>query len=139
MKSVIKKFGLVAFVAAIGFSLMGCVTAPGFESPELAPATRIAAGPIHRVAWSYHPFLFAKKYVVLGAIVVTEQRPEHVLAALMNAAIEMGGHDIKHVRMSLENRTGGGVLAERGQWVTASAVVIRYTDETVIIGGPEAP
>jgi len=134
MKSTIKKFGVVAFVAAIGFSMMGCLTGSEFYSSELVP-TRIAAGPIHRVDWSYHPFILAKKYVVLGAVVVTEQRPEHVLAALMNAAIEMGGHDIKHVRMSIENRTG----AARGQWVSATAVVIRYTDETVIIGGTEAP
>jgi len=122
MKRNFKRFGIIAVVAIIGIFSTGCVT------PPLAQV--VGAGPLHRAAWSYHPDFPALYYVVVGAIVVTEQRRETLLEALMNQAIQMGGHDIKNVRLSWRN-VQTGPLAQRGEWITATAVVIRFTNEPV--------
>jgi len=122
MKNNFKLFVIIAMVAVIGLFSTGCAT----------PAETGQTGRIHRAGWVYHPNAPMKDYVVVGTIVLTNQRPATVLAALMNRAIEMGGHDIIHVRLSTEEYRRSGPSGERGEWLTATAVVIRYTDETIV-------
>ena len=117
MKNSFKLFGIIAAIAIIGLFSTGCYTPPPSK-------------PIHRADWAHHPNIPLMDYVVIGTIVLVGQRPEAVLATLMARAVDMGGHDIKHVRLSEHNRTSG-LFQARGIWVTATAVVIKYTNETL--------
>jgi len=121
MKNGLQLFGVIAAVATIGLSMAGCRTEPEIMTEPGA------------AAWSYNPTAPLGNYVVLGAIVVEDAQPEEILAALMHQAIEMGGHDITSVRLSVVNRRSGPV-AQRGQWITATAVVIKYVDEVSLQG-----
>jgi len=60
-------------------------------------------------------------------VVLRNVNPATLLGDLMDQAVAMGGHDIKNVRLAV---TGSG---ENQQITVATAVVIRYTDETLEI------
>jgi len=123
MKNSFKFFGIIAVVTVIGFFSTGCAT------PAPVPEATWA-GPLYRAVWSHHPEFPALYYVVVGAILVRDQRRETLLETLMNQAIQMGGHDIKNVRLS-RRYVRGGPGAQRGEWLTATAVVIQFTSEPV--------
>lgn len=112
MKNRFKFFGIAVFLTAIGFSMTGCAAAPDAF--------------INRAGWSYHPLAVRKDHVIVGAIVVRNTTRAAVLGDLMDRAIAMGGHDIIHVRLTTPIGAGRTGLID-----VATAVVIRYTDETV--------
>jgi len=113
MKKGLKAIGIIA-VAVIGFSLTGCVSTPGM------PPTRFPVV-------SDYTFIPSKDYVVVGTVVLRGARQETLIADLMDLAIAMGGHDVINIRVDWREATGGGREIN-----TATAVVIRFTDETVV-------
>lgn len=136
--------GVMALVVFIVLGL-GCATAPTLPTPPeidlvAAPATFVN---LTRVPWSNHTLIPDKNYVVVGAVVVRNVNPQTVYADLIERAIEMGGHDIINVRMGrevayipappivIEDRTVRVAGTIEVISVTATAVVIRFTDETI--------
>ena len=112
MKNMTRIFAIAA-AAAVGLSTAGC-------------ATRTEMG--RELGWAYHTAIPSKDYVVIGAVLVRDVTERSVIAALMQAAIDMGGHDIINVRITqTRTRPIGG-----SQIDSASAVVIRFTDETLV-------
>ena len=115
MKRKMRVLGIIAAAVVIGFSMTGCVTA---DSPSLS-------GRLPGV--SDYTVLPSKDYVVVGTVVLRNVNSQTLTADLIDAAIAMGGHDIMNLRVDWSTNLRG----ER-QITTASAVVIRYTDETLI-------
>jgi len=115
MKNGFKFLGIIAAVAVIGLSTTGCAsTSVGRER-----------------AWSHQTNIPYKNYVVIGAVVVRNTSEQTVIADLMDAAIEMGGHDIINVRTtSTTTRMFGLRMSHTIN--SATAVVIRYTEETLM-------
>ena len=109
------KFIWIAAVAVVGFSLTGCVTAAGVP-PTTFPAI------------SEYTFIASKDYVVVGAVVVRNTSHETLIADLMDQAIAMGGHDVINIRVGWRDVMGGREIS------TATAVVIRFTEETLVEG-----
>jgi len=108
---------------------LGCTTAP---TPPLRPF--IGADPellsdLTLVPWSNYTSIPDKDFVVVGAIVVRDVKPQTVYADLIERAIEIGGHDIINVRVGRRVVLIPGYAPE--YIVTATAVVIRFTDETI--------
>jgi len=77
-----------------------------------------------RVPWAAYTFIPSKHYVAIGAVVIRYVNRATLLVDLMERAIEMGGHDIINVRLA---------VAANGAITVATAVAIRYTDETVYV------
>ena len=101
--------GMIALV--IGITLMGCVSTNPTNT--------------EKVAWSDYTKVPNKDYVVMGAIVIRGIDIKTVNADLMEKAIALGAHNIINVRVDIEQiSTGKRVIA-------ASAVAIKYTDETI--------
>jgi len=113
MKKGLKAIGIVV-VAAVGFSMAGCAT-----STE-GTHTRFPAV-------SDYTFIPSKDYVVIGTIVLRGANQDTLIADLMDMAIAMGGHDVINLRVDWRELMGG-----RREISTATAVVIRFTDETVV-------
>lgn len=102
-----------SFITLFELSLMG-----GGFSPGRLPAE------IVRVPWSGYNVIPSKNYSVVGAISLTNVSHTTILADLIEHAIELGGHDIINVRLS---------MAADGRITGATAVAIRYTDETISV------
>jgi len=113
MKKGLKAIGIIA-VAVVGFSLTGCVTMPGL------PPTRFPVV-------SDFTFIPSKDYVVVGTVVMRNVTQETLMADLMDLAIAMGGHDVINIRVDWRTGMGGRLEAN-----AVTAVVIRFTDETVV-------
>ena len=92
-------------------------TAPRTNVPPPPPPTQIVSVP-----WAAHTVLPNKNYVAVGAIVLRDVHRPTLLLDLKERAIEMGGNDIINVRLA---------VTDRGAITVATAVAIRYTDETV--------
>ena len=114
MKKGLRVIGIIV-VAVVGFSLTGCVTAAG------VPPTKFPA-------ISDYTFIPSKNYVVVGAVVVRNTSHETLIADLMDQAIAMGGHDVINIRVGWRDVMGHREIS------TATAVVIRFTDETLVEG-----
>jgi hypothetical protein len=120
MKNGIKFWGLLA-VAATGVSMFGCVTegtATGRVARENLPDPAEVVG----VPWAEYTRFPAKDYTVVGTVVLRNPDMTTVIADIMERVIEMDGHDVINVRMSVD--VSGGITA-------ATAVAIRHTDATV--------
>jgi len=113
MKSWAKSFGIIAVLAVIGFSMTGCMSVPD-PSPSRFPAV------------SDYTFTPSKGFVVVGAVVLREVNERTLTADLMERAIAMGGHDFINLRLDWQ------MVAGEAHINTASAIVIRYTDETLV-------
>ena len=115
MKKCFKLLGIVVAVTVIGFSVTGCAsTDVGRER-----------------GWSHQTVIPSKDYVVLGAVVIRDVNERTVIADLMELAIEMGGHDIINVRTTTTT-TSLGFLRLSSRINSASAVVIKYTEDTLV-------
>lgn len=114
MKKGLKVIGIIV-VAVIGFSLTGCMTAAG------VPSTRLPA-------ISEYTFIPSKDYVVVGAVVLRNTSHETLIADLMDQAIAMGGHDVINIRVGWRDVMGHREISN------ATAVVIRFTEETLVEG-----
>jgi len=110
--------GIGAAVALIGLSMTGCAT------PAPRPRARVDTE-IFRAPWSAYTIIPSRNYVVVGAVALRNASSTTFLADLMERAIEMGGHDLINVRLA---------VTTTGHVTGATAVVIRYTDETVALG-----
>ena len=115
MRNHSKFLGIIAMVAVMGLSLTGC---------QSTASNRV-------IGWSDHTFIPSKDYVVVGAVSLRDTNERTVIADLMDAAIEMGGHDIINVRMT-ETTTNIFGMRTGHQVMAATAVVIRFTDDTLI-------
>jgi len=84
-----------------------------------------------RVPWSAHTIVPSKAYTVVGAVVVRDVNDATALVALKERAIAMGGHDIINVRVDRQVARVriGEEIRTMSIINTATAVVIRYTDE----------
>jgi len=111
MKNRFKLFGIIAVLAVTGFSATGCATPTGTQ-------TRFPAV-------SDYTFIPSKDYVVVGTVVLRGASQETLIADLMDMAIAMGGHDVINIRLDWREVVG------RREINTATAVVIRFTDETL--------
>jgi len=117
-----KKLRIAHTVAVVGFIALGLL-ALGSATP---PSDPVAFEPA-RVDWSLHPHIPIKNYVVVGAVVLRNTTTVTVLVDLMEQAIAMGGHDIMNVRVNRVVCEDAGTAI-----VSATAVVIRFTDENLI-------
>ena len=103
------------------FALAGFMVFSALASEAEEPAM------IAEVPWAAYTLLPSKNYVVVGTAILRNVNPATLLADIMDQAVAMGGHDIKNVRL-LVSRAG-----EDKQINVATAVVIRYTDETIMV------
>jgi len=97
---------------------------PPHSADATTPRTNVPPPPtqIVSVPWAAHTVLPNKNYVAVGAIVLRDVHRPTLLLDLKERAIEMGGNDIINVRLA---------VTDRGAITVATAVAIRYTDETV--------
>ena len=108
-----KRIGIfAAAVVMVGVSVTGCAT--GGEPPTRFPVV------------SDYGFLASKDFTVVGAVVVRNVQQHTLIADLMDAAIAIGGHDIMNIRVDWRT------IAGRTEINSATAVVIRFTDETLV-------
>jgi len=114
MKKGLKVIGIIV-VAVIGFSLTGCMSAAG------VPPTKFPT-------ISDYMFITSKNHEVVGAVVVRSTSHETLIADLMDQAIAIGGHDVINIRVGWRDVHGHREIS------TATAVVIRFTDETLMEG-----
>jgi len=112
MEKGLRVIGIIA-VAVVGFSTAGCATATGM------PPTRFPAV-------SDYAFVTSKNHVIVGTVVLRSARQETLIADLMDLAIAKGGHDIINIRLDWREVMG------RREINTATAVVIRFTEETLM-------
>jgi len=121
-----KLIGILVTVLALGQVLIGCVSTSPSTSASAAGRSRNN----ERVPWSEYPPIPAKDYTVVGVVILREADPATLSADLMQKAVEMGAHDIINVRVDDER-----VVDENGRMrrrvVAATAVAIRYTNETL--------
>ena len=117
MKNSIRFFGIIALVVVIGFSTVGCATLAGQPAQPSSPQ-------IIGVNWSQYTNIPSKNYIVVGTIILRNVTHASVLADLMEAAVEKGGHNIKNVRLT--------VSADGRTISSATAMAIKYTDETIV-------
>jgi len=113
MKNNLKIFGIIVLTAVIGLFITGCLSTTDplpTRYPALAEQTIIPN----------------KDYVVVGTIVLRNVRHQTLIADLMDMAIAMGGHDIINVRFDWRQ------IADSHHVNTATAVVIQYTEETLM-------
>jgi len=75
-----------------------------------------------RVPWSVYATIPGKRHVTVGAIALRGANHATLLVDLKERAIEMGGHDIINVRLT---------ITDTGAITGATAVAIKYTDETI--------
>ena len=82
---------------------------------------------ISRILWSEYPPVPGKDYTVVGVVTVRDANPNTLSTDLMERAAAIGAHDIINVRVDVERegRARGSVV------VAASAVAIKYTEETL--------
>ena len=127
MRNRAKRFGIIAAIAIIGFSMTGCATAAAVDPfPSRFPAI------------SDYSFIPSKDFVVVGAVVVRNTSHQNLAADIMDAVIAVGGHDFINLRIDWRSVPGAiGVPAGAPQINNATAVAIRFTDETIIVG-PES-
>ncbi|MCL2600300.1 MAG: hypothetical protein FWD88_03875, partial [Treponema sp.] len=104
-------FGIAVIAMTAWFSMAGCAAAPPRPTTE-----------VFRAPWSAYTLIPSQNYAVVGAIALRNVNRITFLVDLMEQAIEMGGHDLINVRLAV---TGAGTITG------ATAVVIRYTDETI--------
>ena len=116
MKNRVRILGIVAVVAIIGLSAIGCTTTNTF--------------PLREGSWSHQTIIPNKDFVAIGAVVVRDTTEQSVIADLMDAAVALGGHDIINVRTTTTISTTLGL--RKIQINSATATVIRYTDDTLI-------
>jgi len=114
MKNKLKFLGIIAVVAMMGLSMTSCMTTDNSRERSWADQTMIPN----------------KDFVVLGAVVLRDTNERTVIADLMDAAIEMGGHDIINVRLTHTTTTFLGLRMSH-DLESATAVVIAYTEETL--------
>jgi len=128
----------IALIGLVVFSVLGVgsTTTPAavevVEVVEVVEAVEAPTGPAEIMlvpSWSPYTLIPSLNYEVIGAVVVRNTSTETFLADLMDRAIAMGGHFIKNVRLSVITE-GEGRDATRSV-NTATATVIRYTDETL--------
>ncbi|MCL2191938.1 MAG: hypothetical protein FWB78_00900 [Treponema sp.] len=111
---------VVAFGALIGLPMTGCAT----PAPVILVAQPVETE-IFRAPWSAYTIIPSRNYVVVGAIALRHVGNTTFLADLMERAIEMEGHDLINVRLA---------VTSEGNVTGATAVVIRYTEETIAAG-----
>ena len=108
--------GMFVVVLAFGAVLIGCNSAP-------EPATHMSS----RVPWSDYSVIPSKDYTVVGTVIVRDANPNTLSTDLMEKAVTMGAHDIINIRVDIERKgEGRGIIV-----ISASAVAIKYTDETL--------
>ena len=100
-------------VAVVGFFMTGC----GSMDPMASRFPSV----------SDYTFIPSKDFVVVGAVVLRDVDPQTLVADLMDAAIAIGGHDIINIRVDWRWYRYGHTAIN-----TATAVVIRYTEETLM-------
>ena len=115
MKNRVRILGIVAVVAIIGLSVTGCGTTTGTSLSR-------------ETGWSHQTVVPSKDYKVVGVVIVKNTTEQMVIADLMEEAKAAGGHDIINVRMT---KTVSG-LSGKITIDNATAVVIQYTDETLM-------
>ncbi|MCL2792415.1 MAG: hypothetical protein FWD87_04920 [Spirochaetaceae bacterium] len=113
MRSKAKLFAIIAVVAIIWVSMTGCATTEPF--PSRFPVI------------SDYTFIPSKDYTVVGAVVIRDVQHRTMIADLMDRAIAIGGHDIINVRVDWRHIPG-----RQPEINTATAVVIRYTERTLV-------
>jgi len=105
-----KRIFFFAAAALVVIALTSCVT---------------STGSVEKVGWSEYTFKPSKDYTVVGAINIKVDNPITLNYELMVEAIKMGGHDILNVRTDVER------IDTTQKILTASAVVIKYTNESL--------
>ena len=114
-----RKFLIGMTVLAFGLVLVGCTSSPPQRSRNN-----------ERVSWSEYPPIPAKDYIVVGVVVLREVNPNTLSADLMERAVAIGAHDIINVRVDEERMVDENGRMRR-RVVAASAVAIKYTDQTL--------
>jgi hypothetical protein len=101
--------GLVTLAVALAFgmTLTGC-----------------ASTAVKTVSWSNYTSIPNKDYAVVGVVVVRTDNIKTLNADLMEAAKEIGAHDVINVRIDVESESSGGAP----KIFAASGVAIKYTD-----------
>jgi len=112
-----RNFSMGIFAMAVfGLVLSGCVS----QTPAQRPSKHNEA-----VLWAEYPRIPSKDYIVVGVIILKGVDPLTLSADLMEKAVELGGHDIINVRVDSER------MLDKKRVVAASAVAIKYTNETL--------
>ena len=106
---------ILLLAAALVITLPGCQTLP----EERPPRT------VERAGWSEYIRVPHKDFVVVGVLVLRQTNPLTLSADLMEKAASIGAHDIINVRVDREHLVDGRLV------VAASAIAIRYTEETL--------
>jgi len=107
---------LVVFIA-LGFGST-CSSTPA--TPAVSDYTVPAE--ITGVPWAEYTYLPTKDYSAIGAVVLRDVNRRTVMYDLMEKVIDMGGHDVINVRMS---------VTQDGEITNVTAVAIRYTADTI--------
>jgi len=117
-----RKLWKIHAVAVLGFIALGVLALGSATTPPEAWVSEPTMA-----GWSQHPLLPMKDYVVVGTVVLRNTTTATVLVDLMDRAVAMGGHDVMNVRFTREfcEETGSSII-------NATAVVIRFTDETIL-------
>ena len=121
-----RKFSIVMLMAVLtaGFALNGCGS---LISQPSTPTQSRPSKHVEKVSWAEYPGIPSKDYTVVGVIILREADPSTLSSDLMERAVDMGAHDIINVRIDEERMLGNTRV------VAASAIAIRYTDETLIL------